>query len=98
MEPKIQALFNELKKVFLKGNVEYRFESELHKFRLERDGPYQWLYVAREFVDDYTVPELLASLSSWKIPDVFRSSSQNRWLFLSEAGIREVNDSFGRGH
>ena len=97
MEPKAQALLNELKKVF-EGDVEYRFENELHKFRLERDGPSQWLYVAREFVDDHTVPELLASLSSSQIPEAFRSSSQSRWLFLGEAGIREVNDSFGRGH
>jgi len=94
MEPKAQALLNELKKAF-EGDVEYRFENELHKFRLERDGPSQWLYVAREFVDDHTVPELLASLSSGQISEAFRSSSQSRWLFL---GIREVNDSFGRGH
>lgn len=97
MEPKAQALLNELKKVF-EGDIEYRFENELHKFRLERDGPSQWLYVAREFVDDHTVPELLASLFSWKIPETFRSSSQSRWLFLGEAGICEVNATFGRGH
>lgn len=97
MEPKAQALLNELKKVF-EADVEYRFENELHQFLLKRDGPSHWLYVAREFVDDHTVPELLASLSSWQIPDAFRSSSQSRWLFLGEGVIREVNDNFGRGH
>lgn len=97
MEPKAQALLNELKKVF-EGDVEYRFENELHKFRLECNGPSHWLYVARVFVDDHTAPELLASLSNWQIPNAFRSSSQSRRLFLGEVGIREVNDSFGRGH
>lgn len=98
MDEKAQALFNELKSLFPESNVEYRYENELHKFRLERNAPSQWLYVAREFIDDHTVPELLASLSRWQISEAFRSSSQNLWLFLSEAGVREVNDNFGRGH
>ena len=96
MEPKAQALFNELTKVFPEGHVEYRFESELHKFRLEREDPSHWLYVAREFIDDHSAKELIASLSRWQIPEAFRSSSKSRWLFLGEAGVREVDDSFGR--
>ena len=95
MDPKVQALFAELQKVFPTGDVEYRFENELHKYRLERDGPSQWLYVSREFLDDHPPPELLASFARWRIPETFHSSAQNLWLYLSEAGIREVDDKFG---
>lgn len=97
MEAKAKALFVELQRIFRNGHIEYRFENELHKYRLERDGPFQWLYVSRNFVDDNTEKYLLDSLSRWRIPEAFRSSTQNRWLFLSEAGVQEVDDGFGRG-
>jgi hypothetical protein len=97
MEQKTQALLNELHMVF-DGDVEYRFENELHKFRLKRNGPSHWLYVARNFVDDHTIQELIDSLSGFQIPDALRNSPQSRWLFLSETGIYEVDDNFGCGH
>lgn len=98
MDPKASELIDELKKKFHNWHIEYCFEHELHKFRLNRDGPSQWLYVARNFLEDHTMPELLTNIRDWKIPEAFRGSSQNRWLFLSEAGVKEVDDRFGRGH
>lgn len=97
MEPKPQAILNSLVAVFPSSQVEYRYENMLHKFRLEQDGNPHWLYVAYEFVADYTERELVASLSHWKIPEAFLNSETSRWLFLSEAGVREVDDRFGRG-
>ncbi len=97
MEPKAQALFSELVKIFPEGKVEYRFENELHKFRLGRNGPSHWLYISRTLIDDHTAPELIALLSQWQLFDAFRNSLASRWLFLHEAGVREVDDSFGRG-
>ncbi len=96
MDPKAQALLQELAKAFGDCHVEYQFANELHKFRLEW-GPTHWLYVARTFVDDHTERELLDSLARWRIPDAFRTSSKSRWLFLGESGVREVDDTFGGG-
>ena len=98
MEPKARALFDEIVKIFPEGNVEYRCENELHKYRLERNGPSHWLYVSRTLIDDHTAPELIALLSQWQIFEAFRNSPTSRWLFLSEPGIREVDDNFGRGN
>ena len=98
MEPKSQAIFDELMKVFPEGNVEYLFGNGLHKFRLEREGPSQWLYVSREFVDDHTAQEIITRFSGFQISEAFRGSPNNLWLFLSEAGVREVDDNFGRGY
>jgi hypothetical protein len=97
MDPKAQALLQELARSFGNCHVEYQFANELHKFRLEW-GPTHWLYVSRTFVDDHTEQELLGSLAHWRIPDTFRASQQSRWLFLGEGGVREVNDAFGRGN
>ena len=96
MEPKLQALLNSLVAVFPSGQVEYRYENMLHKFRFEHDGRPHWLYIAREFVADHTESELVASLFRWQIPATFLNSEFSRWLFLSEAEVREVDDRFGR--
>ena len=95
MEPKLQALLNSLVAVVPGGQVEYRYENMLHKYRLEHDGRPHWLYIAREFVADHTECELGVSLFRWKIPAVFLDSESSRWLFLSVAGVREVDDRFG---
>jgi len=96
MEPKLQALLSSLVAVVLGGQVEYRYGNMLHKFRLEHDGRPHWLYIAREFVADHTESELVASLFRWQIPATFHDSKSSRLLFLSEAGVREVDDRFGR--
>lgn len=96
MDPKVQAILQTLSAAFADSQVEYQFANELHKFRLEW-GPVHWLYVARTFVDDHTEQENLGSLAQWQIVQAFRNSPQSRWLFLGEAGAREVDDDFGRG-
>jgi hypothetical protein len=96
MEPKVKAIINVLNKLFKSGDVDYRFDKELHKFRLERNGPSLWLYVSRNFVDDHTENEIIERITHWQIPDILLCSNQNRWLFLSEDGVKEVSDSFGR--
>jgi len=97
MEPKPQAILNSLVTLFPSCQVEYRYENMLHKFRLEQDGNPHWLYVAYEFVDDHTESELVASISRWQIPEVFLNSETSCRLFLSETGVCEVDDRFGRG-
>lgn len=96
MEPKLQALLSSLVAVVPSGQVEYRYENMRHKFRLEHDGRSHWLYIAREFVADHTESELVASLFRWQIPATFLDSESSHWLFLSEAGVREVDDRFGK--
>jgi hypothetical protein len=98
MEPKSQAIFDELMKVFPEGNVEYFYGNDLHKFRLEREGPSQWLYVSREFVDDHTAQEIIMRFSGLQISEAFRGSPCSLWLFLSEAGVREVDGNFCRDY
>ena len=97
MDPKAQMLIRELSNSFDSCKVEYQYANELHKFRLEW-GPTHWLYVARNFVDDQNERELIESVARWKILEAFRNSQKSRWLFLGESGVREVDDTFGRGH
>lgn len=97
MDPKAQMLIWELSSSFDNCKVEYQYANELHKFRLEWD-PTHWLYFARSFVDDHTEKEIKESLLRWQILEAFRGSQKSRWLFLGESGVREVDDTFGRGH
>src|SRR5437016_199276 len=97
MDPKAEGISKELSQSLDNCHVEYQFSNGLHKFRVEW-GPTHWLYVARAFVDDHTIEELLTHVNHWEIPRAFRTSQQQRWLFLSESEVREVNDTFGRGH
>ena len=97
MEPKAEAIRKELAKSFPEGRVEYQFANELHKYRLERDGPTHWLYVERNFLDDTQENELIESLATLRIPEAFHSSPKSLWLYLSKNGIKEVDDVFGRG-
>ncbi|MHB8472903.1 MAG: hypothetical protein ACYDC8_08665 [Gammaproteobacteria bacterium] len=97
MEQKARALSNGLSAVFPSARIEYRYENMLHKFRFEYNGRPHWLYVAADFVADHSEDELVANLSRWSIPAVFRGSANSRWIFLSEAGVCDVDDNFGRG-
>lgn len=54
--------------------------------------------VSREFVDDHNAQEIVTRFSGLQISEAFRGSPNNLWLFLSEAGVREVDDKFGRGY
>lgn len=98
MDPKAQRLLAELSPIFPDGNVEYVFGNSLHKFRLNRNGPSQWLYVSPDYLDDHTEEEVVASFAAWRIHEAFRTSDKSRWLFLSESGVKEVDADFGRGH
>jgi len=97
MDPKAQILRQDLVVGFDNCHVEYQFANELHKFRIEW-GPAHWLYIARIFVDDHTTQELRDALARWKIIPALRGSSESRWLFLGTAGVRDVDDTFGRGY
>ncbi|BAO31031.1 hypothetical protein SUTH_03258 [Sulfuritalea hydrogenivorans sk43H] len=96
MDSKVRILVRKLSDVFADGHVEYRFEAQLHKFRIDHEGPTFWLYISREFAEDHTEEELVTSLVSWNISEAFRSSPKSRWLFLSETGVREVDCEFGK--
>jgi hypothetical protein len=96
MDPKAEALMRVLSTAFGNCAVDYQFAKELHKFRLEW-GPTHWLYVARSFVDVHTEQEIHKSLEHWRIADAFRNSQRSRRLFVSEKGVLEVDDNFGRG-
>jgi len=96
MDPKVEALKQLFSRTFGDCNVEYQFANELHKFRLEW-RPVHWLYVGRNFLDDHTEQELIDSVARGRIVDAFRTSQASRWLFLSGEGVREVDDTFGRG-
>jgi len=99
MDPKVKALQTELSKIFPEGRVLYQFANELHKFRIERNGPphCHWLYVKRTYIDDLTEQEIIQSLGRWQIPNAFHQSVQSRWIYLSERGVRDVDEHFGRG-
>ena len=97
MKTKVESIRRELSDSLHNCHIKYEFSNELHKFHVECVLSH-WLYVAWMFVDDHTIEELLASVKHLNIAHTFRTSDRQRWLFLSESGIREVSGDFGRGH
>jgi hypothetical protein len=96
MDPKAQALQNELERAVGGAAIEYQYSNDLHKFRLDVDPPH-WLYVGRDFLDDHTADELIHALVHWQVSEALLASPNSRWLFLSEGGVRDVDAEFGRG-
>lgn len=98
MNEKIRSLHAEVEKFHPGSNVEFKLSGELYKFRIEHQGPTQWLYISRNFVDDHTVDELMSQFHFNDFASLFQNSTKNRWVFWNEAGFFDVDDNFGRSH
>ena len=96
MDEKINAIKNHLLKGMSGINVHYQHANELHKFRIESDGPTHWLYVSEVVVDDSKPIILINLINIYHIINTLIQADNSKWLYLESNGIREVDDNFAK--
>ena len=74
----------------------YQFTKDLHMFRVEGKGPTHWLYVSREQIEDCEPIILTNLVNVYHIVDTFSNAATSKRLFMGDATIREVDDSFAK--
>ncbi|MCZ6666300.1 MAG: hypothetical protein O7B81_13420 [Gammaproteobacteria bacterium] len=94
MSEKIDAIKNHLLKRLPGRNIEYSNASGFHKFRIEGECPTHWLYMSEETVDDSELAVLINLLNIYHIATTVSQSSTSKWLYLSDMGVREVDENF----
>jgi len=98
MERKLEVIKGAIQNAFPKGEIDYLFGNELHKFRIFRKGPPCWIYFTSEYIEDHNEQDILARLSDENVFEFLANATEIKWLAIGNFGVREVDDSFGRGY
>src|SRR5208337_5037711 len=100
MRNKVKVIKDAIQKAFPDSKIAYREKKfELHKFRIDRERlPSCWLYFIWECIEDHSENEVLDTLRKLKIFETLLNTNKPKWLAIGDFGVKEVDDSYGRGY
>jgi hypothetical protein len=94
MSEKIDAIRNHILKGMPGRNIKHRCNNGFHTFRIEDDGPKYWLYISEETISDFEIVVIINFINSYHIIETFNQSENSKWLYLSDNGVKEVDEYF----
>ncbi len=95
-EQEINTITAELEKGFPGKTVQYLFDNNLHTFSIEGDGLLFCIHISHELFDDEEPIEILNEFYKFHIVNTLNQATQSVWLFLSQRGLEEVDESFAK--
>jgi len=96
MDENARAIQEHILKGMPGRKIQYQRSGGLHKYRIEGNAPTHWLYVSEELVDDSEPVILINIVNDYTIVDTLNKAEKSKWLFLSQDGVREVDENFSK--
>ncbi len=97
MDLKTEAFRNHLATIIPDSKVRYEITANnKHKYIIDTNGPphCHWLFVQRVFIEDKTEQEMIESFALCNAPNILRGSRQPLRLYLSNEGLKSVDEHF----
>jgi hypothetical protein len=77
MDEKTQAIANQILKGMPMRSMQYQYAGDLHRFRIEGEGPTHWLYVSRELVEDSEPVILINLINIYHVVDTLKKAAKS---------------------
>jgi len=97
MDLKTEAFRNHLASIIPDSTVWHTITANnKHKYVINTNGPphCHWLFVQRIFIEDKTEHEMIKSFAHSNAPNLLRGSRQPLRLYLSNEGLKPVDEHF----
>ncbi len=94
MNEKINAIKSDIFNAIPGCNIEYQFSNEFHEFCIKSDKPTCWLYIDRNYVDDYDKVSLINLVRIYRIEEWILKGDKSYWFYLDDEGLQKVDENF----
>jgi hypothetical protein len=100
MKNKVDEIKNAIQKAFPEAQIDNREKwRALYKFRIDRAGrPPCWLYFGWEYLLNNSVQIVLERLKKSNVFETLLNADESKWLAIGDFGVKEVDDTYGRGY
>ena len=99
IQNKLGVIKDAIQRAFPDSEIHYLEKKfVLHKFRIDREGRHScWLYLTWENIENHSEKDVLDRLRISKVFDIMLNANKSIWLAVGDFGVKEVDDSYGRG-